>query len=162
MTFSPTPELNLYVCEIEIAANSALGFTAPALNLGSILLDTGGQISISGGNTINIPANCEAFLTMNAVSDLDGTANSATFGFFTDASDVKITTQSEAYCICRTSTGTWFSGMEVMAILFTSASTRQIKCFVRDASGSQTISIPYNSATAYLPNSSVTIMYTGA
>ena len=162
MTFSPTPEMNLYICEIEISAHSALSATAPALNLGSILRDTGGQISISGGNTINIPANCEAFLTINAISDLDGTSNSATYGFFTDASDVKITTQSEAYCICRSSGGQWFSGMEVMAVLFTSASTRQIKCFVRSAASPTTISIPYNSATAYLPNSSVTIMYTGA
>lgn len=162
MTFSPTPEMNLYICEIEISAHSALSATAPALNLGSILRDTGGQISISGGNTINIPANCEAFLTINAISDLDGTSNSATYGFFTDASDVKITTQSEAYCICRSSGGQWFSGMEVMAVLFTSASTRQIKCFVRSAVSSTTISIPYNSDTAYLPNSSVTIMYTGA
>lgn len=162
MTFSPTPELNLYVCEIEISAHSALSTTASALNLGSILRDTGGQISISGGNTINIPANCEAFLTINAISDLDGTSNSSTYGFFTDASDVKITTQSEAYCICRTSGGQWFSGMEVMAILFTSASVRQIKCFVRSGSSPTTISIPYNSATNYLPNSSVTIMYTGA
>jgi hypothetical protein len=162
MTFFPTPELNLYVCEIEILEHSALGSTAPALSLGSILRDTGGQISISGGNTINIPANCEALLTINAVSDLDGTTNSSTIAFFTDENDVKIATQSEAYALCRSSSGNWFSGMEVMAVLFTSAIARQVKCVVKSWSPPTTISIPYNSATAYLPNSSVTIMYTGA
>lgn len=162
MTFIPTPELNLFVCEIEIEAHTALSTTAPALTLGSILRDTGGQISISGGNTINLPANCEIFMRASVISDLDGTTNSATFGFFTDASDVKYATQSESYCICRTTGAQWFSGMEVMMVLFTSASTRQVKLFVRSATSGTTISIPKNSSSDYQPNSTLIIMYTGA
>lgn len=159
MSFFPMPHLNLYVCEIEIAGQSINSYTA--MTLGSILRDTGGQITLSGTTNIVIPANAEAFIRANVVSDSTTSSDSSTTSFFTDTAGSSLANQAFAQVICRASGGQWFTGMEIFQIIFSSGSAQTIQLRANQ-SATFPIAIPYNSASAYIPNSTITIMYTGA
>ena len=103
MSFFPMPHLNLYVCEIEIAGQSINSYTA--MTLGTILRDTGGQITLSGTTNIVIPANAEAFIRANVVSDSTTSSDSSTTAFFTNTAGSSLPNQAFAQVICRASGG---------------------------------------------------------
>ncbi len=159
MSFFPMPHLNLYVCEIEIAGQSISSYTA--MTLGTILRDTGGQITISGTTDIVIPANCEAFIRANVVSDSATSSDSSTTSFFTNTTGSSLANQAFAQVICRANGGQWFTGMEIFQLIFSSGSAQTIQLRANQST-SFPIAIPYNSASAHIPNSTITIMYTGA
>lgn len=158
MTFFPMPHLNLYICEIEISGQSANSYTA--LTLGSILRDTGGFISLSNSTDIIIPANCEAFIRANIVSDSTTSSDSVTTSFFTNTGGSSLASQAFAQVICRANGGQWFTGMEIFQLIFSSGSPQTIQIRVNQ-SATTPIAIPYNSVNTYIPNSTITIMYTG-
>lgn len=159
MSFFPMPHLNLYVCEIEIASQNCNSYTP--LTLGTILRDAGGQITISGTTDIVIPANCEAFIRANVVSDSATSSDSVTTSFFTNTAGSSLPHQAFAQVICRANGGQWFTGMEIFQLIFSNASTQTLQLRVNQ-SATTPITINYNSASAYIPNSTITIMYTGA
>ena len=159
MSFFPMPHLNLYVCEIEITQQTINSYTA--ITLGNILRDNGGLISLSNATDIVIPPNCEAFIRANIVSDSATTSNNQTVASFTDTSGVSLANQASANVICRSSGGQWFTGMEIFLLIFSSGSNQTIQLRANQASTTPII-INYNSAATYIPNSTITIMYTDA
>jgi hypothetical protein len=160
MSFFPIPYLNLSVCEISILASSVnLTASAVGATFGSILSDTGGEISLDDSTTINLPANKTFFIKTNIIIDSSVTTGSSYFVELTDQTLTSINHQSRGSQIARTGVGSGVGclSIEMMAVLFPIVSTRQIK--VKTSSDTAVGSIPYNSANAFIPNSSITILY---
>lgn len=160
MSFQPIPYLDCYVCEIEILATNAITTVLTPINLGNILVDTGGQISIST-NYITFPANMEFFIKANVVCLNDTDVNASATPAFFDASTSLLQYQAIGNSPSRTGTssGFWFSSIDCFMMLFSSASARSARLSLSGAAGAYPISIPYNNATTYIPNSTITILY---
>ena len=163
MSFQPTPYLDCHVCEIEILATSGINSNTTAINLGNILVDTGGQISVAS-NFITFPANMEFFVKSNLVCQSVNGGSTATLAYttFRDASNVALSYQATGQGVARTgaNSGTSFQSTDCFMMLFSSASSRSAKLTIDYATVAQPTSIPYNSATSYIPNSSILILYT--
>lgn len=160
MSFFPIPYLNLSICEISIlASNVNLIASAVGVTFGSILSDTGGEISLADSTTINLPANKSFFIKTNIVIDSSVTTSSAYFVELTDQTLASISHQSRGSQLARTGSGSGVGclSIEMMAMLFPIVSTRQIK--IKTSTDTSIGSIPYNSANAFIPNSSITILY---
>ncbi len=160
MTFSPVPYIDCYVCEIEVLASGNITLPTTALTLGSILLDTGGQISVAS-NFINFPENREYFVKANLtflnVNDVNASANPT----FVDSLNIALSYQAAGDSPSRTgaSSGVWFSGVDCFMTLFSSASSRSAKICLLGASATYPMAVAYNDALSYIPNSSITILY---
>jgi hypothetical protein len=158
MSFQPIPYLDCHICEIEILETLNISSNTTPINLGSILVDTGGQISITN-NFINFPANMEFFVKSNLIVQAVNTGvTSAPQPSFLDASNALVSHQAYGLSIMRTG-AQWFSSVDCLMMLFSSASTRSIKLGLVNVSSTLAINVPYNSATSYIPNSTITIMY---
>lgn len=160
MTFSPVPYIDCYICEIEVLASGNITSPTTAIPLGSILIDTGGQISVAS-NFITFPANREYFvkanLTLLNVNDVNASAQPV----FVDASNVPLSYQAGGDSASRTgaASGVWFSGVDCIMTLFSSASSRSAKICLLGADVTYPMATPYNDVTNYIPNGSITILY---
>lgn len=159
MSFQPIPYLDCHVCEIEILETLNISSSTTPINLGSILVDTGGQISITN-NFINFPANMEFFVKSNLIVQAVNTdvITNAPQPSFLDDSNALVNYQAYGRCIMRAG-AQWFSSIDCLMMLFSSASSRSIKLGLVNVSSTLAINVPYNSATSYIPNSTITIMY---
>lgn len=161
MSFQPIPYIDCHICEIEILETLNIASNTTAINLGNILVDTGGQISITN-NFINFPANREFFVKSNLIVQAVNTGStSAPQPSFLDASNALVNHQAYGLCIMRagSTSGVWFASVDCFMMLFSSASIRSIKLGLVNVSSTLAINVPYNSATSYIPNSTITIMY---
>lgn len=162
MSFQPTPYLDCHICEIEILATANISSNTTAINLGNILIDTGGQITVAS-NFITFPANMEFFVKSNLVcqSVNGGTTITLAYTTFKDASNNPLQYQATGQGAARTgaNSGTSFQSTDCFMCLFSSASARSAKLTLDYATAEQPTSIPYNSATSYIPNSTITILY---
>lgn len=162
MSFQPTPYLDCHICEIEILATASISSNTTAINLGNILVDTGGQITVAN-NFITFPANREFFVKANLVCQSVNGGSTITLAYttFKDASNNALQYQATGQGAARTgaNSGTSFQSTDCFMCLFTSASSRSAKLTLDYASVAQPTSIPYNSATSYIPNSTITILY---
>ncbi len=162
MSFQPIPYLDCNICEIEVLATTNINSSTMAINLGNILIDTGSQISIAN-NFITFPANMEFFVKSNLVCQAvnGGATTTLAYTTFLDASNVALSYQATGQGVARTggNSGTSFQSTDCFMTLFSSASSRSAKLTLANASVAQPTSIPYNSATNYIPNSSILILY---
>jgi len=158
MSFFPILSANLYVAHIEliqtISSAGASGATAK-MNLGAILHDSGGILSISN-NQIVCPQGyeymCLACITQNAKtgSNLIGTVVT----FFVDGAVAS-----------STLIGTWMAGVSSgfgtspTLIGYLKTVSAQSALSICDNNSSSGFTIPYNSATSTVPNSAITILY---
>jgi hypothetical protein len=162
MSFQPIPYLDCHICEIEVLATESVSSISTPLNLGNILVDTGGQISITS-NYINFPANMEFFVKANLICQAPngGVTSTGCNPTFYDASNNVLDYQAIGLGLARTgaNSGVWFASVDCFMMLFSSVSQRSARISIANVSTTYPITVPYNSATNYIPNSSITILY---
>jgi len=158
MSFQPIPYLDCHICEIEILETLNISSNTIPVNLGSILVDTGGQISVTN-NYITFPANMEFFVKANIVGRAATTTGvTGCNPTFLDSSNVVLDYQAIGQAVARGG-GVWFSSVDCFMMLFSSTSSRSARLSIGNVSVAQAINIEYNSATSYIPNSTITILY---
>ena len=162
MTFQPIPYLDCHICEIELLETASVTSVLTPLNLGSIIVDTGGQISVNA-NYITFPANTQFFVKANVVGQCVNGSTTITSCdvMFMDASNTIVPYQGTGLAVARTGalSDSWYSSVDCIMMLFSSASPRAYRLSIANVSVAQPIRIPYNNATSYIPNSTITIMY---
>ena len=157
MSYFPIDTANFYIAQIEIASTIAGAAAAGELNLGSIILDTGGLISISGTNIL-LPDGYDvfAFATLS-MSAYTGTSTNDRIAYFTinGASvsniDFWIGHALQSY--------DEYSLSSDCAILSKKGGTLSRQLALKDASTSTGFTVAYNSGTSTIPNSCITILY---
>lgn len=158
MSFFPILSANLYVAHIEliqtISSAGAIGATAK-MNLGAILHDSGGILSISN-NEIVCPQGyefmCIGCITENAKTGTSSVGTNITF--FVDGAVAS-----------NTLVGIWMGGVSSafgtspMLIAYLKTVSAQSTLSICDNNASTGFTIPYNSGTSTVPNSAITILY---
>jgi len=158
MSFFPILSAGLYVAQIEMiqttSSAGASGATAK-MNLGAILHDSGGLLSISD-NEIVLPQGyefmCIGCITENAKTGTSSVGTSITF-FVNGA------------VASPTLVGIWMGGVSSgfgtspTLIAYLKTVSAQSTLSVCDNNASTGFNIPYNSGTATVPNSAITILY---
>lgn len=151
MSFFPILSADMYVAHIEILETITTTTGLEKLNLGAILSDSGQLLSISS-NQIICPQGYEYLCFGNVKMSVGGAGgNAATVSFALDNTIIGVY-------------GFWFSSYvgynyttDAMAYFKTSAASALLD--LRDNSSTIAFTVPYNSATATIPNSSITILY---
>lgn len=162
MTFQPIPYIDCHICEIEILENASVTSATTPLTLGSIIVDTGGLISVDA-NYITFPAGMQFFVKTNIVGQsVNGSSTvTACYPIFLDASDIALDYQAMGLALGRIGANgsVWFSSVDCFMMLFSNPTPYVCRLSLGGVSVAQPIRIPYNNATSYLPNSTITIMY---
>lgn len=152
MSFFPILSANLYVAHIEMIETISGTTSTGIMNLGSILHDSGGLLSIAS-NQINCPQGYEYMCLGNFVlsAKTGTTSNDCVISFAING------VGSGIY-------GRWLIGytsynITSTAITFFNTASASVLLDVRDQNASTGFTIAYNSATTTIPNSSITILY---
>jgi len=158
MSFFPILSADLYVAHIEliqtISSAGASGATAK-MNLGAILHDSGGVLSILN-NEIVCPQGYE-YMCIGCITQTAKTGTSSigtVITFFVDGAVAS-----------STLSGTWMGGVSSgfgtspTLIGYLKTVSAQSTLSICDNNASSGFTIPYNSATSTVPNSAITILY---
>lgn len=153
MSFFPILSADLYVAHIEVIASvMTAADSGVRVNLGSILHDSGGLISVAS-NDISLPIGYEYMCIGNIVmtAKTGTTTNASDCSFFVDGVFAGILSQ---WC-----PGPTFWSLVSTPIVFVQAISAGATLSLRDRNNTTGFTIPYNSVTTVIPNSAITILY---
>lgn len=157
MTYMPIDTANLFIAQIEIASTTASQAGVVDMNLGSIIIDTGGLISITG-TKINLPDGYDVLAFSNLVMSgfVGTTLNQKVADFYIND-------------LAQAASKVWragaFPGYDEYSfssdacILSLKEDGTSRKLSLRETSTTTGFAVSYNSATTTIANSSITILY---
>jgi hypothetical protein len=153
MTFNPIHAMNLKSIQIDIPSQTIA--SATNIVLGSI---SDSSVVTVASNIISLPAGRDYFITAS-INFAQATGANVEFSFINASGGAVLSNQTKAYAYysaSATNTNTYSGNMAMIATDLASPLQIQIKKTVHTA----TTTIYKDNASAYVANSSITILYT--
>lgn len=157
MTYMPIDTANLFVAQIEIASTPAAQSGVTDMNLGSIISDTGKLITISGTKII-LPDGYDVLAFSNLVMSgyVGSSINQKIADFTINDTAMSASKVWRAGALPGYDEYSFSSDLCILS-LKEDGTSRQLA--IKETSTSTGFAVAYNSATATIPNSAITILY---